>query len=229
MFAHHLEAAVIGADSLTLDDISRACWKGFEEGVISEADAESISLAVEARRQALRGFERPKPAKPFLSQRREPRSPDRQKSLERRRRQVAPRDLPPQIANKFTVGEVAALSVIVGAIKRHGRCAMFIDQIAAIAGICRSTVKNAVREAAALGLISVTQRRRRGRLSDTNIIRVVDPGWLSWLKLNPKGQIFDHHAHKNSNLGRFHPSPAPQRARRYERGARPSSSYADTA
>ena len=41
-----MESAVIGADSLTLDDISRACWKGFEEGVISEADAAAISASI---------------------------------------------------------------------------------------------------------------------------------------------------------------------------------------
>jgi hypothetical protein len=52
MFTHHLESATIGADSLTLDEISRACWKGFEEGIISEADAAAISEAVQARRIA---------------------------------------------------------------------------------------------------------------------------------------------------------------------------------
>jgi hypothetical protein len=57
LFAHHLEAAVIGADSLTLDDISRACWKGFEERVISVVDAAAISEAVAART-------RPAPPKP---------------------------------------------------------------------------------------------------------------------------------------------------------------------
>src|SRR5215471_796606 len=77
MFAHHLESAVIGADSLTLDDISRACWKGFEEGVISEADATAISEAVQARRLVLRQSLGPKPPTPALPKRREPRSPDR--------------------------------------------------------------------------------------------------------------------------------------------------------
>jgi hypothetical protein len=85
LFAHHLESAVIGADSLTLDDISRACWKGFEEGVISEADAAAISEAVQARRLALRQSHGPKPPTPALPKRREPRSRDRQASIERRR------------------------------------------------------------------------------------------------------------------------------------------------
>jgi hypothetical protein len=48
-----LESAVIGADSLTLDDISRACWKGFEEGVISEADAAAAFSTVDLRNKRL--------------------------------------------------------------------------------------------------------------------------------------------------------------------------------
>jgi hypothetical protein len=44
MFAHHLESAVIGADSLTLDDISRACWKGFEEGCQADQLGEELFL-----------------------------------------------------------------------------------------------------------------------------------------------------------------------------------------
>jgi hypothetical protein len=39
MFAHHLEAATIGADSATLDDIGLAYWRGLEQGAITEADA----------------------------------------------------------------------------------------------------------------------------------------------------------------------------------------------
>jgi hypothetical protein len=65
MFAHHLESAVIGADSIRLDDIARACWRGLEQGAITETDAGASSEAIDARRAA----------KPVLSQRRAPRSP----------------------------------------------------------------------------------------------------------------------------------------------------------
>jgi hypothetical protein len=88
----------------------------------------AISEAVEARRKALRGN------RLASAKRREPRSPDRQASLERRRRQASSGALPPALAANFTLGEAAALSVVAAQIRRHGRCAMFLDQVAALAG-----------------------------------------------------------------------------------------------
>src|SRR3712207_7343300 len=41
-------------------------------------------------------------------------------------------------------------------------CARCVDEIAARAGVCRSMVKNAIREAARLGLLTVQERRRQG-------------------------------------------------------------------
>jgi len=63
---------------------------------------------------------------------------------------------------------------------------MPLDKIAALAGVSRSTTQNALREARRLGLVTVTERRRRGAKSLTNVIEVVSTEWAAWLKLGSK-------------------------------------------
>ena len=48
--------------------------------------------------------------------------------------------------------------------------------------ICRSTAKNAVRAAAAMGLLTVQERRREGQKNLPNIIRIVSREWQLWIK-----------------------------------------------
>ena len=62
-------------------------------------------------------------------------------------------------------------------------CVLPIDAIAPLAGVSRSTVKNALRIAPKLGLIEVRERRRPGLPSLTNVVRVIDSAWLGWLRL----------------------------------------------
>jgi hypothetical protein len=90
------------------------------------------------------------------------RSPDKQASIDRRRRLAAAGPLPPAWASRFTTGELAALKIIGSEVRQHGVCALYIDAIAARAGVCRTTAQNALREARALGLVVVKERRRQG-------------------------------------------------------------------
>jgi DNA-binding transcriptional MocR family regulator len=62
-----------------------------------------------------------------------------------------------------------------------------IDAIAALAGVSRTTVQNALRAAKALGLIFARERRRLGLPSLTNVLRVISPEWAAWLKLSGEG------------------------------------------
>jgi hypothetical protein len=69
----------------------------------------------------------------------------------------------------------------------HGCCTLHIDAIAARAGVHRTTVQNALREAQGrepgrTAIITVQERRRRGQRSLTNIIRIVSREWLNWLR-----------------------------------------------
>jgi hypothetical protein len=48
-------------------------------------------------------------------------------------------------------------------------------------------VKNAIREAARLGLLTVEERQITGFRNDTNVLRIVSPEWLAWLRLAREG------------------------------------------
>jgi len=104
-------------------------------------------------------------------------------------RRYAPerRALPAQIAARFTMAELAVLSVIGRQCQRAGVCTLPIDALGALAGVSRTSVQNAMRQARALGLIEVRERRRRGRPSLTNIVKVISKEWRGWLRLSGEG------------------------------------------
>src|SRR3712207_2877968 len=89
--------------------------------------------------------------------------------------------MPPSLACKFTVSELAVLRIVGDEVRQHGRCDRTIDEIAARAGTCRTMVKNAIRQAAKLGLLTVQERRREGQRNLANVIRVISREWLTWL------------------------------------------------
>jgi hypothetical protein len=211
MLAQQFHAAADGARTLAAtDEVARLLWRALGEGQITDAAAEAISEAVEARRAAIKGA-RPAPLPKPPTARRRPVSPDKAKSLERRRRLAAGGTVPGRLAASFTQGEIAALSVIGREVQRSGRCELFIDAIAALAGVSRSTVQNALRQARATGLVTVTERRRRGAKSLTNVIEVVSREWSSWLKLGAKGHRVQNNKHheiqnnSNNNYGSENP------------------------
>jgi hypothetical protein len=118
---------------------------------------------------------------------RRPRSPDRQASIERRRRLVASGPLPPPLAARFTWGEIAVMRIVGDESRAKGFCDLCIDAIAARAGVHRTTVQNALREAQGRGevpgspIITVQERRRPGQRSLTNVIHNISKEWRDWL------------------------------------------------
>ncbi|MCJ2099721.1 helix-turn-helix domain-containing protein, partial [Methylobacterium sp. E-046] len=70
---------------------------------------------------------------------------------------------------------------------RRKDCRLSIENMAAVAGVCRSTVKNAIREARQLGLLTVEERQITGFRNDTNVLRIISPEWLAWIRLARKG------------------------------------------
>ena len=56
-----------------------------------------------------------------------------------------------KIAASFTTGELAVLTVVGRQCQKGGACSLHIDAIAALAGVCRTIVKNALRAARAGG------------------------------------------------------------------------------
>jgi hypothetical protein len=175
MFADELRRAVEAAPRVGLPKLSAVLWKAYAAGSVTEARASELSDLIEARKAL------PAPEKP--PQRRvgsRPRSPA---SLERRRSWAAAGRLPPQIAARFTLAEQAVLAVVALEVVKCGSCRLAIDHIAALAGVGRSSVKNALREAHGLGLVRIEERRLTGFRNDTNIVTILSPEWTSWLRL----------------------------------------------
>ncbi len=108
-------------------------------------------------------------------------------SMERRRSWAASGRMPPKLAARFTLAEQAVLAVIAAEVARHGACTLTLDHIAALAGVCRTTVRNAQREAAALGLIRVEERRVSAWRNASNKVTIICPAWASWLRLGRRG------------------------------------------
>jgi hypothetical protein len=187
MLADDIADRIAAACPNELDDLVRGAWCHHVNGRLTENNMEALDEAARARREA---FQKPRTAAsgaPRASARRPQRSPDRQASIERRRRLVASGPLPPPLAARFTWGEIAVMRIVGDECRAHGCCILHLDAIAARAGVHRTTVQNALREAQGRGevpsspIISVQERRRKGKRSLTNIIRIVSKEWSDWL------------------------------------------------
>jgi hypothetical protein len=174
-------AAAAAKNTHAVDELARLTWRAHGEGQIGDIDAAAIGEALQRRRASLAMSAYPRPAMAAHARRCEPRSPDRRASLERRRRQAMSGIVPARLAAHFTPGELAVLSVIGRQCQKRGACSLPIDALAALAGVCRTVVKNALRQARAVGLVLVKERRIPGRKSLTNVITAIGD-WSAWLR-----------------------------------------------
>jgi hypothetical protein len=185
----------ISAESLHLDASIKQVWRDFADGRIGESEAESRAAMFEAQRSLVaRPMIGPRPlAVASTIKRFRPRryqcSPDREASRIRRRQLARDGHMPPDVRARFTEGEASALRVIAGEVKHHGVCDFPIDKIATLAGVGRTTVQNAVREAGRLGYVQLERRPIKGRKNDTNLVRIVSPEWLAWIKRGPIARV----------------------------------------
>ena len=183
MFAEELQRAVETAPRVRLVELSAALWKGHAAGAIGDDDAQRLAELIEARKIIPSSVRQIKNLKRHQGSR--PRSSE---SMERRRRWVASGWLPPQLACRFTMAECAVLATIATEVARHAQCAMPLDKIAAIAGVSRSTAKTALRQAKALGLLSIEHRPDRPFKHLSNVIRITSPEWQAWLSMRRSSQ-----------------------------------------
>ncbi len=112
-------------------------------------------------------------------------------SMERRRSWAAGGWMPPQIAARFTLAEMAVLSVVAQVSSQKTACELPLEQIAALAGVCRSTVKNALRHAQGLGFIRVEERRLSAWRNAPNRVTIVSPEWSAWLRMRSRKAFGD--------------------------------------
>src|SRR5690349_10996316 len=151
MFVEQLRRAVEASPRAELPTLSSLLWKAYAAGQVSEAEAQSLSEAIELKR-ALPATE--KPVQRRLGSR--PRFPPQ--CLNRKTPPLAASGgLSPALAARFTTAETAVLAVIATEHHRHDACTLAIDHIAALAGVGRSTVKRALREAQQLGFLRIEE------------------------------------------------------------------------
>lgn len=190
------------APRAALPAVAKAMWSAFAAGQITEAEAEALSALIEARQVKSETVSHLRSPDPGGSMSDNPISPqDRQRSprtgvgsrprtdasLERRRRWAASGRLPPALASRFTLAEHAVLALIAAETARRGDCRLSVPHVAALVGVAETTVRNAIREARRLALLTVEERRVTHFRNLPNIIRIQSLEWIAWLRLARKG------------------------------------------
>ena len=156
--------------------------------MLDDAAAQGLAETIASRRAVSRAGRPPPAAVPtsarswsyFPPKRRQP-TPDRARSIARRRTLAASSPMPPALAARFTTGELAALRIVAEEMKARRACMRSLAEIAARAGIGLSTARNAIRTAARLGLVTVEERRVHGARNLPNVVRIVGREWLDWI------------------------------------------------
>ena len=204
-YAYEIRRQAEAAPHAALPAVASALWKAFGEGHLSETEAETLAAVIEARQATRpRGANLPAgqgmavspiPSAAYTGQQapedrqRSPRTvrggsrPRTDASMARRRRWAASGRLPPAIASRFTLAEQAVLALVAAETVRRGDCRLAVGHLAAIVGVAETTVRNAIREARKLGLVTVEERRVTGFRNDTNVVRIVLAEWTAWLRL----------------------------------------------
>ena len=176
MFAEECRRAVMAAPLTGLDALSKGVWQAYGAGALDDAEAGALCELIAARRATSNGVEKRDMPRRVGSR---PRS---SASMERRRAWTASGWMPPAIAARFTMGEAAALSVIIAEAAKAGRCGLPIGAIAGRAGVCATTVRNALREARRLGLVTVEERRLSYARSLPNLVTIASRELALWVR-----------------------------------------------
>ena len=131
MFAAQFTAAISTASLNSLDQLSKAIWQSHAAGAIADTDAQHLAETLEARRTIARTAHKPIGLAPgrlsIFPPKRVQRSPDKARSLERRRTLAFSGPLPPTLACRFTVGEFAVLRIVSDAVRDNGQCVLPVD------------------------------------------------------------------------------------------------------
>jgi hypothetical protein len=188
MLTHQFEAAIAAASPSKLTEINGAIWKALKAGALSEDDAGRLSEAIHARKTLAKATTGPVTGaaplgrlKSIFPPKRRQRSPDKAASLERRRTIAASGPLPPALAARYTTGQLAVLGVVGDEIAARGECLLTVGEIAARAGVSHRLAQTAVRLAEADGLLVVLERRRKGDVNLSNVVRILSREWKAWL------------------------------------------------
>ena len=196
-----MKEAIARAHPRACADLRAQLYAVHAAGGLTDDDAAELDAAIEARRKGLAPAA-PLPAglslaaaiaptaervRRFARQARQT-SPDKAKSRERRRLISRANALPPHLSARYTNGEAAVLGVVGDELAARGVCALSIAEIAARAGVCHRLAQTTLRLAEDDGLLTITERPRKGQKHQTNLVRVLSREWAAWLaKRRPTG------------------------------------------
>src|SRR5829696_2167860 len=180
MSVEQLRRAVEASPRAELPAVSALLWKAYAAGQVSDGEASALSEAIEARKAL--------PPLQKSLQRRLGSRPRSDASMERRRRWAASGAMPPALASRFTLAEQAVLGVIAAENSKRGDCRLTNKEIADVAGVCITTVKNALRAARGLNLLTIEERRLTAFRNASDVVRIVSPEWRAWLRLGGGGK-----------------------------------------
>ena len=166
-----------------VDECAKAAWVLNGEGLIADEEMEYLAPVIEHRRMSISTMMRtvrakgcPRHCRPVI--------PLQKRAACWLRRRGLAKDciIPTSLAQAFTVSKLAVLSVIARAVMERGQSTMSLPEIAGRAGVGCSTARYAIRDAARMGLISVSENRVNGFWNRPNTIKIVSGRWLRWLK-----------------------------------------------
>lgn len=191
MFASTLRATIAAAPANHFHDLGRLIWSGHAAGALDDAAAQSLAEQLQARRRLsservlvrrYAGGLQTAPVSFLRARGSDCRSPDRRRSIERRRRNAMSGPMPPGLACRFTVGQLAVMRIVGDECRLHGRCDRSMGEIAARAGVCIRLAQLAMRWAEQLGFIKVEHRRVTAFRNQTNIVTITSPEWQAWIE-----------------------------------------------
>ena len=166
-----------------VDECAKAAWVLNGEGLIADEEMEYLAPIIEHRRRSIGGGMRAARTKGCARHCR-PAIPLQKRAACWLRRRGLAKDciIPTCLAQAFTVSKLAVLSVIARAVMDRGQSTMSLPEIAARAGVGCTTARYAIRDAARMGLISVSENRVNGFWNRPNTIKIVCGRWRRWLK-----------------------------------------------
>jgi hypothetical protein len=193
MLVEQMAGAIAGAPLRGLDELSRKVWQAMLSGLLTDDEAQGLAEAIHARRASVRAGalisadknQTAVRAWSYFPPKRPQRSPDRERSMQRRRQLAASGPMPPALAAHFTTGELAVLRIVADEVRRWGACGLSIPEISARAGVGQTKARMAIREAERLGLVTIQERRQHCRPNLPNVVQVISREWLVWIARSP--------------------------------------------
>ncbi|WP_430442249.1 hypothetical protein [Shinella sp.] len=165
-----------------VDECAKAAWILNGEGLIADEEMAYLAPVIDHQRKSITDRMRVERAAACVRHCR-PAIPLQKRAASWLRRRSLAKDciIPTCLAQAFTVSKLAVLSVIASAVMDRGQSTMSLPEIAARAGVGCTTARYAIRDAARMGLISVSENRVKGFWNRANTIRIVCQRWLRWL------------------------------------------------